>query len=130
MTAVSCHQPNVLLLREACASELAPSSFTDLTSKQHVHDYVAAIVGDRHAVPPRLVLLDLESAIEASWWCVEALTPHFPADDLPIVALAEEADQSQAETRFGSAVRAVLPIPRTRDQAKSLIRLVATAWLK
>ncbi len=130
ITAVSCHEPHVQLLRDACAEQFASSRFTGLASKKHVHDYVAAVRGGASTQPPELILLDLETAIEPSWWCVETLGPHFTVDQMPFVALAENADHDEAERRFGSAVRAVLPIPRTRQQAKSLIKLVASAWVE
>ena len=129
IAAVSCHEPNVQLLRDACSDQFASVHFTGLASRKHVHDYVAAMQREDGAQPPELILLDLETAIEPSWWCVETLGPHLSSGQPPFVALAENADHADAERRFGSTVRAVLPIPRTRQQAKSLVKLVARAWV-
>lgn len=130
IAAVSCHEPNVQLLRDACADQFASVCFTRLASRKHVHDYVATMKQENGSQPPELILLDLETAIEPSWWCVETLGPHLTSEESPFVALADNADHADAESRFGSNVRAVLPIPRNKQQAKGLFKLVASAWVE
>ena len=68
IAAVSCHQPNVQLLCDACADQFSSVRLTGPASRKHVHDYVAAMQHEDGAQPPELIRLDLETAIEPSWW--------------------------------------------------------------
>lgn len=125
---VSCHEPNSSLIRIACASELKSHTITVLCSMREVSDYAHATFNGPQAQLPYVLLLDLDTAPEPSWFCTELMAGQTRNSDLLVIGLVEAPQQQQqAEARFDAAVSAVLPLPRTASEAQSLIRLVVAS---
>lgn len=126
---VSCHEPNVSLIRNACTAEIGSHTFTALGSVREVHEFARAAFDGGDVRRPHVLLLDLDTAPEPSWWCAELLAARSDASEVMVIGLSEASLQAPTQTRLGDVVSAVMPMAHTACQAQSLVRVVAASRL-
>lgn len=121
---VSAFAENAKLMREAFAGRQKPSEFQHLATRTDVDRYFSQRARVIHPGFRHVMLLDIDTAPEASWWFVErSATRHLPPA-LTTIALVSPNERALAEARFGTSVSSYLPIPETPRQAQRLAEVI------